>query len=104
MEENVMENLYIVEAQESFRDNITYYISEVVASCRHKAQIIATEELHDLFSIWGSLDFDVTDYDEAKDQPRFRLIYISDYGGNRTCWGCGQVTELGEKDQCECKK
>ena len=36
MEVNIMENLYKVEVQESFRDDITYYISEVVASCSTK--------------------------------------------------------------------
>ena len=89
-----METLYSVEVQEDWRDNRTFYNCEV----------IATQELEYLFSMWGDLSFGVLDIDDAKDQPKFRLRYYSDYQGNLTCWGCHNVTAIGEKDQCECKQ
>jgi hypothetical protein len=98
-----METLYRVEAQEDWRDNRTFYNCEVVARNEDHAQIIARQELEYLFSMWGDLSFNVLDIDDAKDQPKFKLRYYSDYEGNLTCWGCHNVTAIGEKDQCECK-
>tara|TARA_R100001530_G_scaffold109777_2_gene77140 strand:+ start:470 stop:763 length:294 start_codon:yes stop_codon:yes gene_type:complete len=96
-----MSKLYEVYATEHWNDSDTNYRSEVVASCRHKAQIIATEKLHYHFSIWGSLDFDIIEFDEAKDEPKFKMISITDKYG-RMCWGCDLVTAWGESNQCEC--
>ena len=99
-----METLYRVEVQEDWRDNRTFYNCEVVARNEDHAQIIATQELEYLFSMWGDLSFNVLDIDDAKDQRKFTLKDIYESDGRLTCWGCGNVTSLGDKDQCECKK
>ena len=38
------------------------------------------------------------------DATKFTLKDIYESDGRLTCWGCGNVTSLGEKDQCECKQ
>ena len=99
-------NLYRVVATEDLdHDRKYYYECEVVSSSEDKAQIIAMQELPNkgvITSCSSNLDWEVTEWGEAENEPRFKLKSESNYGGERTCYGCHNVTRIGEKDQCDC--